>query len=355
MGLFKTTNIVKSLCGIGALLTLLGCIAPIRVPYKDAYIADYSLVDGNLYAMLQLNRGMHRLPFGEGDFFDNKESRLGILHLDLSSQDQKENSLLGAFIDNNPKQLSARGFKICEFDSPVFPPAAVSPVVTFPSQTGRHSTIQALKVKGQTSFHSSGSRFVPNEWIQVFCDNPPRVFDFKKMEEIKLPVALAAAKRVCDWKEHDLPLTVAVSEDYQWMATHEGSQTFRICKLPDFEEVLRLENQTNSAWIFGISQIDRQFFWLTSDVKRLRNESLTNCLALYSENGVQVAEGAGISFPVFDPNFRRVISINDEHLEADGSIVATIWYPFENREEQKTISLVAAIKTLKSLPLLNTK
>jgi hypothetical protein len=119
--------------------------------------------------------------------------------------------------------------------------------------------------------------------------------------------------------------------------------------------VLRLENQTNSAWIFGISQIDRQFFWLTSDVKRLRNESLTNCLALYSENGVQVAEGAGISFPVFDPNFRRVISINDEHLEADGYIVATIWYPFENREEQKTISLVAAIKTLKSLPLLNTK
>jgi hypothetical protein len=362
---------VLAICLCGSMLLFSGCTrilltalyptSVIPMPYTSAALQDYALFDGELYALVTIDRGTGTAGLmGHGGHSKSHNVTVGIIKLNLNDP---EHVLVAA--DRIRDKSSIRGFQLhlSATNAFVFVDSNTSDLVKI--------TCPPIPVRGVSPkidavrSHSKLFKVLANHRFMYANLGEEIIIDLSEMRVLDTPETRKMIEVVVDWRSRFRYFDFVMSDDMKLGALSSfWIPQVWIYNLPN-PQIYKSDHPANIyVELFAVASLGGRPTWLERDsIESTSPNPLAQPPQPYvhpEPNFVLYQEGIGkISErqrtpdeyldPAYDPDMCRIITLSIPQSDITVPFTVNIWHPFQNRTEQKPISISAVLKELKKI------
>jgi hypothetical protein len=328
-----------------------GCVAlPRWVPFDSARVEDSAVFDGKLCLLIRVNSGMRRRPvMGEGEHYETRESRLGVVAIIPRGQSTFDVKLIGRFKSNEKWFVhEVVGITLCDSNAFTFETNTQSLAkVIFPITAGPDDKFEIKTVpydSATVGYHP------PSRKVLFGCSDSGLVMDLNNMLPLGDAQSIAVGRQICDWRR-TLPMdSLAVSDDIKWVAKQSGwPRTFKVYNPESSVTAVELNGLTNIWNIHAVEEVNGEFRWLISRAPNAGENRFSGILEVYTDKRGKVAQVDQVHELAIDAGLDHILMVKNAGFTEGKYIGVVSWRPFEGKIAEAKVSMAAIIRDLKHM------
>jgi hypothetical protein len=349
---------VLAICLCGLVVLFSGCLPfvwiaqVVPLPVTESFLRDYALFDHELYALVTIERGIQI-----GDDGKTKDLTVGIIKLSLNDD---SHTLVAAYRTRDKRFVEQYDLHLCGTNAFVFFDSGDLVRISCPSigwrDEGNKGQIESIRTRSQEF------KILGNHRYMLLTRGEDLIVDLSAMRILDMPEGHKTTETAASWMSKREYSSFAISDDMTMAALSPSvNPQVWIYSLPSQQRIYQSVRATNTyVELFAVANLRGRPTVLERDLIYHEDPNSwrpvwaapvlpEHKLALYQEGIGKISEiefNFNMSDPAYDPDMDQVITLSIPQSNITVPFTVYIWHPFQNRTEQKSISISALLKEL---------